>query len=84
MKPSFLIGEWDGGSLDTGHPGHKALAQMRWAGKSFRSVDDADPILVWDDEGKRVWDEEWGHSSVSSFCLSPPLYFYCPISESQG
>lgn len=65
VKPSFLIGEWDGGSLDTGHPGHKALATLRWAGKTFRSLDDADPMVVWDDEGRRVWKEDWGHSSVS-------------------
>lgn len=65
VKPSFLIGEWDGGSLDTGHPGHQALVALRWAGKNFRSPDDADPIMVWDDKGKRRCSEEWGHSSVS-------------------
>lgn len=65
VKPSFLIGDWEGGSLDTGHPGHKTLTAMRWAGKNFRSVDDADPVVVLDEAGRRVWMEEWGHSSVS-------------------
>ncbi|PGH13475.1 hypothetical protein AJ79_03605 [Helicocarpus griseus UAMH5409] len=64
VRPSFLIGEWDGGGLDTGHPGHKTLVAMKWAGKSFRSVDDADPIVVLDETGRRVCSEKWGHSSL--------------------
>lgn len=67
IKTSFLIGEWNGGSLDTGHPGHKSLTAMRWAGKNFRSDDDADPIMVLDDAGERVYSKDWGHSSVSCF-----------------
>ena len=65
VKTSFLTGDWVGGSLDTGHPGPKQLLEMRWAGKNFRSVDDADPIILYDEAGERVWSEEWGHSSVS-------------------
>lgn len=65
VPPQFLIGEWDGGSIDTGHPGHKALVAMRWAGKAFRSMDDAVPIVVLDQNGKRVCDESSGHASVS-------------------
>jgi hypothetical protein len=64
IQPEDLIGEWDGGSLDTGHPGHQKLQAMRWAGKSFRSVDDADPIIVYDEDGHRTWKKDWGHSSV--------------------
>lgn len=65
VSPSFLVGEWDGGDIDTGHIGHKRLAEMRWAGKAFRSMDDGDPIIVHDNDGNRVWDKAWGHSSVS-------------------
>ncbi|KAI9925908.1 hypothetical protein ASPWEDRAFT_586207 [Aspergillus wentii DTO 134E9] len=64
IKPSFLIGEWDGNSLDTGHPGLKLLQAMRWAGKTFRSVDDADPIVTLDDAGNRIWKEEYGNAVV--------------------
>lgn len=67
IKTSFLIGEWDGGDLDTGHMAYKALKGIRWTGKDFRSDDDGDPIMVLDDAEKRVYNEEWGHSSVSLF-----------------
>lgn len=70
VPPSFLIGEWDGGDIDTGHIGHKLLQDMRWAGKAFRSVDDGDPIVIYDNQGQRVWNEDWGHCSVSRI-------FYC-------
>ena len=69
IKTSFLIGDWDPGDLDTGHVGSKGLKDLRWAGKDFRSEDDGDPIMVLDDAGKRVYNEEWGHSSVSLFFL---------------
>ncbi|OGM49832.1 hypothetical protein ABOM_001481 [Aspergillus bombycis] len=64
VAPSFLIGKWDGGDIDTGHIGHKLLKEMRWAGKEFRSVDDGDPIMVYDAEGNRVWKKDWGHCSL--------------------
>ncbi|KAE8420454.1 hypothetical protein BDV36DRAFT_293342 [Aspergillus pseudocaelatus] len=64
VPPSFLIGKWDGGDIDTGHIGHKLLKDMKWAGKDFRSVDDGDPIMVYDAEGNRVWREDWGHCSL--------------------
>jgi hypothetical protein len=67
IKPSFMLGSWSGGSIDTGHPGHKTLLAMRWAGKEFRSVDDADPIVVFDEKGERVFLEDWGHSSVCAY-----------------
>lgn len=66
IQPAFLIGAWNGGSIDTGHPGHKHLQKMRWAGKTFRSINDADPIVTFDDHGHRVWKEEYGHASVGS------------------
>lgn len=64
-SPEILIGSWGGGGFDTGHPGYAGLAQARWAGKDFRSVDDVDPIMVLDEKDNRVWNEEWGHASVS-------------------
>lgn len=85
IKTSFLIGEWDPGDLDTGHVGYKGLKDLGWAGKDFRSDDDCDPIMVLDDAGKRVYNEEWGHSSVSlvffslSFFLIFSFYFIWPL-----
>lgn len=66
-SPEFLIGSWGGGGFDTGHPGYAGLAEARWAGKDFRSVDDVDPIMVLDEKENRVWNEEWGHASVRCY-----------------
>ncbi|KAL8801695.1 MAG: hypothetical protein Q9182_004289 [Xanthomendoza sp. 2 TL-2023] len=60
----FLVGSWDGGGFQTGHPGLKALKETKWAGKDFRGVDDVDPIMTFDDKGGRFWNEEWGHASL--------------------
>jgi len=57
---TFMIGEWTGGSFENDHPGHKALTSMRWAGKNFRGVNDVDPIIVYDEQGKRKVGEGWG------------------------
>ena len=69
LKPlpsrEFLVGSWDGGCFETGHPGCKALIETKWAGKDFRGVDDVDPIMTFDDKGGRFWNEEWGNASVS-------------------
>ncbi|KFZ20447.1 hypothetical protein V501_00127 [Pseudogymnoascus sp. VKM F-4519 (FW-2642)] len=62
VDAKFLLGDWTGGDLDTGHIAHKALQGMRWAGKSFRSVDDVDPIIVYDDHNNRVWNKDFGHA----------------------
>jgi len=63
-SPESILGEWKGGSFDTGHPGHKSLVEMKWAGKTFHDVDNVDPIMVYDDEGKRVWSESYGHARL--------------------
>ncbi|KAI4089415.1 MAG: hypothetical protein LQ348_006117 [Seirophora lacunosa] len=61
----FLFGSWGGGGFDTGHEGYAGLVKARWAGKDFRSVDDVDPIMVFDEKDRRVWNEDWGRASVS-------------------
>ena len=67
--PTFMLGSWKGGSLDTGHPGHKMAGEVRWAGKEFRSVDDGDPMYLYNDDGDRVFAPEYGHS-----CLREMVY----------
>jgi hypothetical protein len=77
VDAKFLLGDWTGGDLDTGHIAHKALQGMRWAGKSFRAVDDVDPIIVYDDQNNRVWNKDFGHAVVRLFSLpsSPSRVF---------
>ena len=58
-------GEWQGHSFNTGHPAHGQVMALRWAGKTFHGVDDVDPIIVYDAEGKRVWSANWGHARAS-------------------
>ncbi|KAL8682011.1 MAG: hypothetical protein Q9186_001887 [Xanthomendoza sp. 1 TL-2023] len=60
----FLIGSWNGGAFQTGHPGCKMMLETRFAGKDFRGIDDVDPIMEFDEKDKRVWNEEWGHASL--------------------
>lgn len=75
-----MIGSWKGGSFDTGHSTHKTLDDFKWAGKDFRSVDDVDPIMIYKDDGSRVWLEKFGHASVSlytSLCVNPDLDAQC-------
>lgn len=66
ISPEFLIGKWKGFSFDTGHPAYQILNTLKWAGKDYRSVDDVDPIMIYDDSGKRTWYSEYGHARVSS------------------
>lgn len=78
LKPiemGFLLGDWTGGDLDTGHAGTKALKDMRWAGKSFRSTEDVDPIMIYDANDCRVWNKEYGHAVVSGLSLRRPDHF---------
>jgi len=53
-----LLGEWKGGSLNTGHPVHQHLLSSNWAGKTFLSADMVQPIMVYDKDGKRRYAEE--------------------------
>ncbi|KAF9872372.1 hypothetical protein CkaCkLH20_10199 [Colletotrichum karsti] len=64
VSPDQLIGSWEGGSFDTGHPAHQQLRSFKWAGKDFRSVDDVDPIMVYGEDGKRSWFSEYGHARI--------------------
>lgn len=63
-SPQFMFGSWNGGVIETGHPGGKALKETEWAGRDIRGIDDVDPIICVDDENKRHWNEAWGHASV--------------------
>jgi hypothetical protein len=45
-----MLGEWEGGSIDTGHPGHVQMLAM--------NADNVQPIIVYDEAGKRRYAEE--------------------------
>ncbi|KAL9577275.1 MAG: hypothetical protein Q9212_006472 [Teloschistes hypoglaucus] len=68
LKPlpsaEFMFGSWNGGVIETGHPGGKALKETEWAGREVRGIDDVDPIICVDDENERHWNEGWGHASL--------------------
>ncbi|ORY90484.1 GXWXG protein-domain-containing protein [Syncephalastrum racemosum] len=63
LKPvasKFMIGSWNGGAFDTGHPGKAELEKARWAGKDFLALDNVHPVVVYDDDGNRTWCKEHG------------------------
>ncbi|KAF7348298.1 FAD binding domain-containing protein [Mycena sanguinolenta] len=64
IEPSFLMGEWEGGDFDTGHPVTQALKKINWAGKTFRTEEDVDPIVVHGEGGKRTCLEVYGGARV--------------------
>lgn len=65
VSPDLFIGAWKGANVNTNHPTEAKLTGMRWAGKTFRSTEDVDPIMVYDEDDKRTWNAEWGHARVS-------------------
>lgn len=77
VEPQQMIGKWTGGSFDTGHPTHKTLKDFKWAGKDYRSVDDVDPIMVYEEDGSRKWFSQYGHARVGSWFHPRPLRMNC-------
>lgn len=67
VTPEVFIGEWAGHGVNTGHPGNDMNAKLGWAGKTFRSVDDVDPMVLHGEGGKRVWMESAGRAKVCEF-----------------
>ncbi len=64
VEEGFMIGEWDGGVFNTGHPGESQLEAMRWIGKTFRGRNDVDPIVSRDAGGGRVANPVMGTASL--------------------
>ncbi|KAJ7608555.1 hypothetical protein FB45DRAFT_1129157 [Roridomyces roridus] len=66
VPPSFsFLGEWVGGHFPTlGHPVSDAVTGIKWAGKRFLSEDDVEPLVVYDEQGKRVPWVEWGRARL--------------------
>jgi hypothetical protein len=53
VEPDAMLGHWEGGVFNTGHPGERQLTLIHWAGKSFRGRNDVDPIVSKDAAGRR-------------------------------
>jgi hypothetical protein len=60
----FMIGEWKGGELRSGHRGEGFLGD-RWFGTTFHSATDVDPVVCVDEDGNKYSDTEVMHGSAS-------------------
>jgi hypothetical protein len=61
----FMIGEWAGGELVTGHRMNGALAKAKWFGKTFISEFDVKPLVCLDDDGNKFSNVEMGKGEAS-------------------
>jgi hypothetical protein len=53
IDTAFMLGDWDGGVLATGHDGERQMTLIRWVGKTFHGENDVDPIVACNAEGTR-------------------------------
>jgi hypothetical protein len=60
----FMIGEWKGGDLVTGHRGEGFLGDS-WFGTTFKSATDVQPIVCVDDRGNKFSDTELMNGEAS-------------------
>jgi len=51
VRSGDLLGTWKGDEFHTGHKMNGMLEAARWFGKVFKTVDDVDPIVCYDNEG---------------------------------
>jgi len=73
VQPEQFIGPWKGGSVNTNHPTEAKMESLKWAGKDFRSSEDVDPIMSYQEDESRVWNADWGHARVGGDNDNPPL-----------
>jgi hypothetical protein len=70
---SHLVGSWNGGFFDTGHPNGDFMKDISWIGKDFFSVDHVNPVIIERDGTRRSWGT-WGLAGVyaqpASQCLT--------------
>jgi hypothetical protein len=50
----FMLGDWDGGVLATGHDAEQQMALVRWVGKTFHDRDNVDPMICNEPDQGRV------------------------------
>ena len=61
----FMLGDWHGGELPSGHPMDGALGKARWYGKSFRSANDVQPLVCLDEAGEKYSNVALGKGEAS-------------------
>ncbi|KAJ0138234.1 Uncharacterized protein HZ326_18821 [Fusarium oxysporum f. sp. albedinis] len=66
---SHLVGSWNGGFFDTGHPNGDFMKDISWIGKDFFSVDHVDPVIIERDGTRRPLHTDWGSKCRSQVCL---------------
>ncbi|OQE18577.1 hypothetical protein PENSTE_c017G08070 [Penicillium steckii] len=64
VQPDQFTGPWKGGSVNTNHPTEGKMEALKWAGKDFRSSEDVDPIMGYQEDGSRAWNADWGHARL--------------------
>ncbi|KAJ5758189.1 uncharacterized protein N7511_006883 [Penicillium nucicola] len=64
VAPEFVLGDWKGTILRTGHPDVEKLKAMGWAGKRFNSINDVNPVVIQSSDGVRTCITDWGHARV--------------------
>ncbi|WP_062650166.1 DUF4334 domain-containing protein [Streptomyces maremycinicus] len=64
-RPEDILGAWKGGEFRTGHPLEGMLAEARWYGKTFVSLDDAKPLMCRDAAGELYSNRELGQGEAS-------------------
>jgi hypothetical protein len=64
VQPQFLLGEWTGGPVETGDPRCQWMKHIRFAGKRFSSVNNVEPVFVFNDNGEREFYEPTGHAKM--------------------
>ncbi|KAJ5984649.1 hypothetical protein N7481_006748 [Penicillium waksmanii] len=61
IKPDQMLGDWNhGGFFENGHPVSPQLLEIKWTGKSFKSVEDVDSVIIIED-GKRTSWGQWNN-----------------------
>ncbi|MYM63439.1 DUF4334 domain-containing protein [Pseudomaricurvus sp. HS19] len=64
IPAEFMLGQWRGEVLLSGHPGEPQLQGLNWVGKHFHSVNHVDPIISADASGARVVNPVLGTASL--------------------
>jgi hypothetical protein len=64
IDTAFMLGDWEGGAFRTGHPGEAPLVALGWVGKSFHGENDVEPIIVRDEQGRRVASPVMGKATL--------------------
>ncbi|WP_320781102.1 DUF4334 domain-containing protein [Streptomyces sp. CRN 30] len=65
VRVEEILGEWQGGEFDTGHPLNGTLQKAGWYGKTFAAVHDAQPLMMRGADGELYSDTEMGKGEAS-------------------